>query len=47
MFTEEQKIRGVGSVHGKQVAEQKNPFVISPVTQMSKNRLPLNIILTT
>ena len=41
------EICGVGSVHGKQVAEQKNPFVISPVTQMSKNRLPLNIILTT
>ncbi len=41
------EICGVGSVHGKQVEEQKNPFVISPVTQMSKNRLPLNIILTT
>ena len=41
------EICGVGSVHGKQVAEQKNPFVISPVTQMSKNRLPLNILLTT
>ncbi len=30
------EICGVGSVHGKQVAEQKNPFVIRPVTQMSK-----------
>lgn len=41
------EICGVGSVHGKQVADQKNPFVISTVTPMSKNRLPLNIILTT
>lgn len=41
------EICGVGSAHGKQVAEQKNPFVISPVTQICKNRLPLNIILTT
>ena len=41
------EICGVGSVHGKPVAEQKNPFVISTVTPMSKNRLPLNIILTT
>ena len=30
------EICGVGSVHGKPVAEQKNPFVIRPVTQMSK-----------
>lgn len=30
------RICGVGSVHGKQVEEQKNPFVISPVTLMSK-----------
>ena len=29
------------------VVAQKNPFVISTVTQMCKNRLPLNIILTT
>ncbi|EPQ9512862.1 TPA: hypothetical protein ACTD02_003896 [Salmonella enterica subsp. enterica serovar Heidelberg] len=41
------EICGVGSAHGKQVVAQKNPFVISPVTQMYKNRLPLNIILTT
>ena len=41
------EICGVGSVHRNQVAEQKNPFAISPVTQMSKNKLPLNIILTT
>lgn len=30
------EICGVGSVHGMPVAEQKNPFVIRPVTQMSK-----------
>ena len=41
------EICGVGSAHGKQVVAQKNPFVISTVTPMSKNRLPLNIILTT
>lgn len=37
----------VGDAHGKQVVAQKNPFVISTVTPMSKNRLPVNIILTT
>ncbi len=31
----------------EQMVAQKNPFVISTVTPMSKNRLPLNIILTT
>ena len=41
------EICGIGSAHEKQVVAQKNPFVISPVTQMCKNRLPLNIILTT
>ncbi len=41
------EICGVGSAHGKPVGAQKNPFVISTVTPMSKNRLPLNIILTT
>lgn len=42
MFTEEEKICGVGSAHGKQVVAQKNPFVISTVTPMNKNRLPFN-----
>ncbi|HCK0891501.1 TPA: transposase, partial [Escherichia coli] len=41
------EICGVGSAHGKQVVAQKNPFVTSTVTPMSKNRLLLNIILTT
>ena len=31
------EICGVGSAHGKQVVAQKNPFVISTVTPMSKN----------
>ena len=41
------EICSIGSAHEKQVVAQKNPFVISPVTQMCKNRLPLNITLTT
>ncbi|EFF9766381.1 hypothetical protein GFM86_26305 [Escherichia coli] len=31
------EICDVGSVHGKQVAEQKNPFVISPVRPHTNN----------
>nr|AIG62586.1 transportase [Escherichia coli] len=35
------------AVLDQQGVAQKNPFVIDTVTQMCKNRLPLNIILTT